>query len=77
MPELWALHMEGPDSVIPMASKEEAEAKAKETNDAYELFKQRPNASEHDARWHGVVIPWPYSAEGHAEALAERTDDYC
>jgi hypothetical protein len=75
MPELWALHVEGPDSVIPMASKEEAEAKAKELNDGYEEYAK--TASPNAPRWHGVVIPWPHSAEDHAEALAERTDDYC
>jgi hypothetical protein len=74
--ELWAIHVHGPDSIIAMASKEDAEREAAEVNVAYETFKNRPDASPLDARWHAEVVPWPWSAEEHAETLSENDGDY-
>lgn len=76
MAELWAMHVQGPDSVIAMASKEDAEREAAQMNAAYEEFKKRPDASENDGRWHAVVIPWDGSEEEHAQCLADADGDY-
>lgn len=70
---LWAVHIEGPDSVIARPSKDDARRDAAELNAQYVKYKQRPDASEDDARWHATVVPWHGSAKEHAEALA--TDD--
>lgn len=72
MSDLWAVHVEGPDDVLAMPDAVEAEKQAEQINAAYERFAARPDASELDGRWHAVVIPWPYDAEGHAESLAEQ-----
>jgi hypothetical protein len=72
MTDLWAIHVEGPDSVLAMPSREVAEEKAKQINDTYEAFIARPGARpDVDVRWCAAVVPWPYTAEGHAEALPE------
>jgi len=70
------MHVQGPDSIIAMASKEDAEREAQQLNTAYEEFKKRPDASENDARWHAVVIPWDGTGQEHAEALADVDGDY-
>lgn len=71
MTELWAVHVEGPDEdVIAAASFDEAADIAGQMNAAYELFTQRPDASEADAKWHAVVIPWDGTPQEHAEEMA-------
>lgn len=76
MSDLWALLIEGPDSVLAMPSKEEAEARAAELNAEYETYKSQPGAqAEYIARWNAVVAPWPFSAEAHAEELTNEDDD--
>jgi hypothetical protein len=69
-PELWAVHVEGPDDVIAAADRAEANTKAAEINQAWEEFRQRPDASENDPRWRAVVVPWTYGAAEHAEEIA-------
>lgn len=72
---LWAVHVEGPDDVIAAVDRAEADAKAKEINDGYEAFKQRPDhRPDVDVRWHANVIEWPYSAAEHHEEVATGDD---
>jgi hypothetical protein len=68
--DLWAVHVEGPDDVLAAVDRAEADTKAAEINAAYEAFTKRPDASEHDAPWRATVVPWPFSAAGHAAAVA-------
>lgn len=74
--ELWAVHVEGPDDVLAMRSRTDAETHAQLINDMYEKFRNRPDHSELDGRWHAVVVPWPYDAVGHAESLADQETDH-
>jgi hypothetical protein len=70
--ELWAVHIEGPDSMLAMPSKEEAEKRADELNAGYAQYASKPGRqAERLAKWHAVVVPWPGTAEGHAEELAD------
>lgn len=71
--DLWAIHIGGPDSIIARPSREQAELDAAALNKQCEEYKRRPDASEHDAYWHAVVVLWTGTAEEHAEELA--TDD--
>lgn len=56
-PELWALHIEGPDDIFAMPSKEAAEAHAVILNE------RLPDHCR------AVAKPWPHSAEAHAEDM--------
>lgn len=73
--QLWAVHVQGPDSVIAQPSRQAAETYVAEINQAYEVLAQRPDASEADPRWHGVVIPWDGTPQQHAEELARLAED--
>jgi hypothetical protein len=76
MSDLWAVHVQGPDDVLAMEDKPAAERRAAEINEWFERWSQRPEADPGlDPRIHAEVIAWPHSAEGHAEALAERIAD--
>lgn len=74
---LWAVHVEGPDDVIPMPDRTTAEQAAARCNAGADAFRARPDYDpDHDAIWHAAVTPWPWDPEGHAEALADlRKDD--
>ncbi len=76
MPEpepLWAVHVEGPDDIHAATDRASADQLAAGYNAAYEQFAKRPDANaEHDAHWNAVVIPWPYSAEAHADSLVRQ-----
>jgi hypothetical protein len=76
MTELWAVHVEGPDDMLAMPDRSFAESYAQTINALYERFTQRPDHDAYlDPRWHGVVVPWPYSAESHAESLTEQAEE--
>lgn len=73
---LWAVHVEGPDDILAMPSKADAEKYANHLNAAYEQFTRRPDHdSELDPRWHGVVIPWDGTTAEHDAYLAELRED--
>lgn len=76
MPEpepLWAVHVQGPDDIVAEASRESADRNATALNDWYAA---RTKDDDFDPvtfpRIHAEVIPWPYSREAHAEALASQ-----
>jgi hypothetical protein len=67
---LWAVHVSGTDDVLAMPDRAAADAKAAEVNVIGEHLRNRPTASPDDVQFSAEVVPWPYSAEDHAKALA-------
>jgi hypothetical protein len=72
--ELWAVHVEGPDDILPAESREAAQEKADAINAAYGWYATKPGAHEDD-RWHAEVVPWTGPAERHARHLATLTGE--
>lgn len=73
---LWAVHVEGPDSIIAQPDRDTAVKCADEINAAYVKFTQRPDHDpDLDARWNAVVVEWDGTAAEHAEELARLADD--
>lgn len=69
---LWAVHVEGPDDIIPMPDRTTAERAAARCNTGADAFRARPDYDpQRDAIWHASATPWPWDPEGHAEALAD------
>lgn len=73
-PELWAVHVEGPDDLFAVASRKDAEAQAEEINVWREAFAKRLGDVQPDPNWHAVVVPWAGTAEDHARALAAEAE---
>lgn len=65
-PELWCMHVLGPDDVHPAPSKAAAEAAAERFNAHF-----GPIAAEKEVMCKAVVALWPHSPESHAASLAE------
>jgi len=63
-PELWCLHILGPDDVYAAPSKAAAVSCAARFNARF-----GPIAAQNDVMCEAVVVPWPYSPESHAESL--------
>ncbi|MET0416076.1 MAG: hypothetical protein ABW022_08650 [Actinoplanes sp.] len=72
MTDLWALHIEGPDDLIPMPSKVVADEKAADLNRVFRLLSTigTPNPAAEPAML-AEVIPWTGTADEHAETMAE------
>ncbi|MFI1194063.1 hypothetical protein ACH4T9_12510 [Micromonospora sp. NPDC020750] len=70
-PELWAVHVQGPDDMVPFLDKAAAEKLTEFLNgeDAKERAKDKPYSVFYNAK----LIPWPYSRNAFAEALREET----
>jgi hypothetical protein len=70
-PVLWAIHVQGPDTVTAAADRDEAEKHADGINRAYEALTR---SDDFDPgvypRIRAVVIEWPYDRAAHAEDLA-------
>lgn len=66
MTTLWALHIKGPDDIYAMPSERAAKAHADILNHHF----QRTHSSVQ-----ADVVPWPYSAEAHAENMRENLKD--
>lgn len=79
MPEpepLWAVHVQGPDDILAEVSRESADRNAEAVNGWYAGQRGRPDYDPRTfPRVHAEVIPWPYSREAHAEALASQAAD--
>ncbi len=65
--ELWALHIEGPDDIYAMPSKEAAENHARILNDYF----NDPRREGYFFLRQAFAVHWPYSAEAHAEDMRE------
>lgn len=73
-PELWCVHIPGPDDIYAHPDRAAAEKHAGEFNTFMRAYWQRNPQTENDpteASLTAVVIPWPWSAESHAEALRD------
>lgn len=73
--ELWAVSIEGPDSLFAMPSREVADERAAKWNAMIDASYRRVPADIDEMRAQAVVIPWPSSAESHASSLAHYGDD--
>jgi len=67
MAKLWCIHVEGPDDMIAMPSKETAERDAEIMNNGW---RGRRDPSPNDPGFNAVAVEWPYSAEQHAEDMS-------
>lgn len=78
--KLWCVHVLGPDTIIPQPSRAVAEARAELWNGDIEEMMNRKGPSAFDPVIRCVAEPYPYSAKGHAEGLAEHggePEDIC
>lgn len=72
-PTLWSVHVQGPDDILAVVDRAEADKQAAQINDWYAAVTQRPDYDpETFPRVHADVIEWPFSPSAHAEQLAER-----
>lgn len=72
---LWAMHIPGPDDVWACASKEAAEKRATEHNDAIQKLGLAAQFGMQEESVLARVIEWPHSAESHAESLRDDVAD--
>ena len=74
---LWALHIPGPDDVIPMPSHRFARAKAAELNAVFDLLYMMGGGrgSPYAPALRADVIVWDGSAADHQAAMAECAAD--
>ncbi|MEU0078593.1 hypothetical protein ABZY58_11905 [Micromonospora tulbaghiae] len=71
-PELWAVHIQGPDEFVPFLDKEKAEKLVAELDDRDAAERKRNNP--HSAYLNAKLVPWPGSRESFAEALREENE---
>lgn len=71
--ELWALHIQGSDDILAMPDRKTAEAD-KALYDAAD-DQTRTSGDPHRPLLNAVVIPWPSSAESHADDLRRQDDE--
>lgn len=76
MTDLWALHVAGPDDVVPMPDRATAQARADEVNAIAAAYRARPDASPDDPPVSASVVPWDGTPEDHAESVAEHGGQY-
>lgn len=65
--ELLCVHVQGPDDVHAFADRESAQKYADEMT-AWWTSKEPHHENDPQMKW--TVVPWPHSAESHAENLA-------
>lgn len=68
-PQLWAMHITGMDELHAARSEEEAGELVAAFNEWFQN-QRRPG----DFECLATVVPWPYTAEGHAESLRDREE---
>lgn len=69
-PELWCVHVLGPDSLIAQPDKASAERRAAEYNEQFRRLLSR-DPSPNDPVLRAEVEVWPWVPEAHAEGIAE------
>lgn len=67
---LWCVHILGPDELIAKASYEDAEKHARELSDF--MHETMPDTG---VMCLPIVAVWPWTAEGHRQALAEAQNE--
>lgn len=71
--KLWAVHIKGPDTVMPTTSKVDADFRVKALNKEFSKIAERSD-SEYEPMLEAEVIEWIGTPEAHAERLAEGVD---
>lgn len=79
---LWAVHVQGPDSIIAMPDLETAEKRAGEWNAMFaDMMAKLPESRRRFApTMHAEVIPYTGGVRGHAKQIAEHggnPEDIC
>lgn len=64
---LWAVHIEGPDDIFAMPS----ESAAQEHCDILNRHWEKRNQNAIGPFLTAKVVPWPYTAEAHAQDMLE------
>lgn len=73
--ELWAVHVQGPDDVLPMRTREAADKHAAELNESWATYcAANPDTTGFRPDVHTEVVPWDGTAELHA-ALVEQYEN--
>jgi len=79
--KLWCVHVRGPDTLVAQPSLRVATERAAEVNSTIETAWNRRTPSEFDPEKPvASVLPWPYTAEGHAADLDKHggnPEDWC
>ena len=70
---LWAIHIQGPDDLFAMPSKEAAESHAEILNKEFKA--RKIEGGENYPTINVAVIPWNGSAESHANNMTEHLKD--
>ena len=70
-PQLWCLHILGPDDVHPAPSKRHAEIAAEGFNKAFGEL-----SAENEVMCKAVAAPWPHDPASHAESVQEFIKDW-
>lgn len=70
---LWAIHIQGPDDLFAMPSKEAAESHAAILNNEFKA--RKIERGENYPSITVAVIPWTGSAESHASNMTEHLKD--
>lgn len=73
--DLWAVHVQGPDDILPAEDRADADKLAAGINAAVAEWQKQATAPEFDVVCHAVVVPWDGTAEAHARSLARLTAD--
>jgi hypothetical protein len=74
VPQLWAIHVLGPDDILAVESREAGEVWARQLNETFEAYRaENPNPLA--PRMRVEVVPWRGTAEAHAEELVRIPDD--
>lgn len=68
-PQMWALHIAGPDDMIPAPSKGLAQAAA-------DLLNSHFKGEVSGVMLSASVIPWPYSPESHQQQVDSFCDEW-
>lgn len=71
--KLWAVHVKGPDNVLPTTSKADAIFRSGKLNQEFEKIIESLD-SEYAPTLEADVIEWTGTPERHAELLAEGVD---
>lgn len=79
-PELWCVHIPGPDDLYAAVSREEAQKHADALNAAISRFYQKnPRTENHpsEVAMTAVVVPWPWDAVSHAQDVIRWAKEEC
>lgn len=76
MTTLWAVHVTGPDDLVPVASYLDAVRVANAFNTWWQAFKTEKPLHEYDPRMWAAPVEWDGSPDRHAEWIENPSPDY-